>query len=355
MSSDAVGSRHSPSASGNVESGGDGDYIKYGTFRSEVEMKDVFARFSLDLGDSANWYVQGSWAQAENASDWIQWVVSPNPGRPNTLFANNPYLDTATQAQMGANVDCSTLTASDPAGWRCLPIRADYSAAERQLRHRRRRRTPWFTVPSFTLQPGRRHRSRSITESPVSHPRATRRTGTWKRVSPASWAVSTWEVYYSRSESELTVTNPNNTDNAKYLAALDAVNDARYHPVLGLDPAGSTPASIRAACRSTSSTPMALRRPRMTIYAQSTSWLLTQEMDNIGASIGGGLWGFGLPAGEIVANLSVDARWSTYVMDSDFAAHRLRQLHGPAHVPAPRTAPAMRRPGTAALGAEHER
>ena len=40
-------------------------------------MKDVFARFSLDLGENANWYVQGSWAQAENASDWIQWVVSP--------------------------------------------------------------------------------------------------------------------------------------------------------------------------------------------------------------------------------------------------------------------------------------
>ena len=34
-----------------------------------------------------------------------------------------------------------------------------------------------------------------------------------------------WEVFYSHSNSELTVTNPNNTDNAKYLASLDAVND----------------------------------------------------------------------------------------------------------------------------------
>jgi outer membrane receptor protein involved in Fe transport len=40
-------------------------------------------------------------------------------------------------------------------------------------------------------------------------------------------------------------------------------------------------------------------------------------MDNVGASIGGGLWGFGLPAGEITASLSVDARWLTYDMQSD--------------------------------------
>src|SRR6187401_1986952 len=103
-----------PSASGGIESGGDGSYIKYGTFRSELDAKDVFARFSLDLGENTNWYVQGSWAQAENASDWIQWVVSPNNGRPNTLFANNPYLTPASQTALGAGITCPA------AGWRCL-------------------------------------------------------------------------------------------------------------------------------------------------------------------------------------------------------------------------------------------
>ena len=32
-----------------------------------------------------------------------------------------------------------------------------------------------------------------------------------------------WDVFYSHGESRLKVTNPNNTDNAKYLASLDAV------------------------------------------------------------------------------------------------------------------------------------
>src|SRR6187455_1432175 len=111
-----------PSASGGIESGGDGSYIKYGTFRSELDSKDVFARFSLDLGESANWYVQGSWAQAENASDWIQMVVSPNAGRPNTLFANNPYLNTASRAALGGNLNCTTdlATPAARASRRCL-------------------------------------------------------------------------------------------------------------------------------------------------------------------------------------------------------------------------------------------
>ena len=56
----------------------------------------------------------------------------------------------------------------------------------------------------------------------------------------------------------------------------------------------------------------------MTICAHQTSWTLTQELDDVGFSIGGGLWGFGLPAGEIIANVSGEARWATYVMESDF-------------------------------------
>ena len=52
--------------------------MKYGTFRSEVEMKDVFARFDYDLTDDINVYLQGSWGESANTSNWINWVVSPS-------------------------------------------------------------------------------------------------------------------------------------------------------------------------------------------------------------------------------------------------------------------------------------
>src|SRR5207248_1276282 len=49
---------------------------------------------------------------------------------------------------------------------------------------------------------------------------------------------------------------------------------------------------------------------------RKTSWTLTQKLDDIGGSLGGDL-GFGLPAGNIKANVSGEARWATYGMDSD--------------------------------------
>ena len=71
-----------PTGTANLESGGDGSYVKNGTFRSRIEMKDVFGRFSYDVTDDINAYVQASWAEAGNKSNWITWVVSPSASRP---------------------------------------------------------------------------------------------------------------------------------------------------------------------------------------------------------------------------------------------------------------------------------
>ena len=292
-------------------------YIKYGTFRSELDSKDVFARFSLDLGENTNWYVQGSWAQAENASDWIQWVVSPNNGRPNTLFANNPYLTPATQALLGANIVCGTPAAT---GWRCLPAVPPTSPQTGSTP------PPPPNVPIFSdavATSGTRSTGYPSMAARASPNRLYRTLGDQKQWNAETGVTGelggfAWEVFYNHSTSELTVTNPNNTDNAKYLASLDAVSDARHHQVLGHDPAAVCQLFIPAAFRRTSPTPGGISAASYDYLRVKTSWNLTQDLDNVGASIGGGLWGFGLPAGEITANLSVDARWATYVMESDF-------------------------------------
>ena len=162
-------------------------YIKYGTFRSEVEMKDVFARFSLDLGESANWYVQGSWAQAENASDWIQWVVSPNASRPNTLFANNPFLTADHAGDSWARASSAELPPR-PAGAACRPRRRPRRRPA--ARRRRRRPTPFFTAPSYlNTVDGQRSQRRARTACIARS--AIRRRGMRKPASPVSWAVST--------------------------------------------------------------------------------------------------------------------------------------------------------------------
>ena len=301
-----------PTGTANVEIGGDGAYLKYGTFRSEVEMKDVFARFDLDLGDNANWYVQGSWAQAENAADWTMWVVSPSASRPNTLFANNPFLAPATQLQLGSDLVCGTPGA---AGRRCLPA-APATSPQTGSTPPPPPTTPFFSAPSYIWQ---RVGGQEAIDSPDRLYRTVGDQKTWIAETGVTGALDdnfNWDVFYSHSVSDLAVTNPNNTDNAKYLAGLDAVNDSgtircwvsTQPQFAGLYP-GCVPVNI--------TDPNGPSAEAYDYLRTSTSWNLTQETDNVGFSIGGGLWGFGLPAGEIRANVSVDARWNTYVMESN--------------------------------------
>ncbi len=300
-----------PTGSGAVQSGGEGAFIQYGTFRSEVEMKDVFARFSLDLGENTNWYVQGSWAQAENASDWIQWVVSPNGNRPNAVFANNPFLTANTQNLLGANIVCGTPAAT---GWRCLPATPPTSPQTGSTPPPPPT-TPFFVNPRyFNVIDGQ-----EAVDSPNRMYRTLADQQTWNAETGITGEIGGfgWEVYYNHGVSELRVTNPNNTDNAKYLAALDAVDTGggniqcwvTTQPQFANLYPGCVPMNIFAAGGPTAEMYEYLRTP--------TSWLLTQELDDVGFSIGGAI-GFGLPAGDIVANLSGEARWATYQMESDF-------------------------------------
>ncbi|HEU4653772.1 MAG TPA: TonB-dependent receptor [Steroidobacteraceae bacterium] len=303
-----------PTNSPPVESGGDGAYTKYGTFRSGIEMKDVFARFSLDLGESANWYVQGSWAEAENESDWIQWVVSPNPGRPNSIFSNNPYLTPATQAALGAGIDCSTA----PAGRFCLPATPATSPQTNSTPPAPpagAANVPYIRVPMYIDKVD----GQPVNSNPDRMYRTLGDQKQWNAETGVTGDIGEnwhWDVYYNHANSELTVTNPNNTDNAKYLAALDAVDDngtikcwVSTQPQYASLYPGCVPINV--------TNPNGISADAYNYLRTSTSWTLTQKLDDIGLSIGGDI-GFGLPAGNIVANVSGEARWMTYNMQSDF-------------------------------------
>jgi len=304
-----------PTGSPPVESGGGGAYIKYGTFRSEIEMKDVFARFDVDVGENANWYVQGAWAQSENLSDWIQWVVSPSGGRPNSIFSNNPYITPATQTLLGSGIQCGTAGATGRLCLPAVPATSPPTGSTPPPPPAGAGNVPFIRVPSYTFNtvdgqaadgsPNRLYRTIGDQKQWNAETGITGSFGDWN-----------WDVYYNHSNSELTVTNPNNTDNAKYLAAQDAVNDGgtikcwvTTQPQFASLYPGCVPINVVTPGGVTAEAYEYLRTP--------TSWTLTQELDNVGVSIGGSL-GFGLPAGDIIANVSGEARWATYVMESDF-------------------------------------
>jgi len=308
-----------PTGTANLESGGDGSYVKYGTFRSGIEMKDLFGRFSYDLSDNVNAYVQATWADAKNTSNWINWVVSPSASRPNTLFANNPFLAPVTQQQLGASIVCGTPAA---VGWRCLPA-VPATSPQTGTTPPPPPTTPYFSDPSYIWNkvggaeaPDRLYKTISDQRNINAEIGFTGSLGKFR-----------WDIFYSHGESRLQVTNPNNTDNAKYLASLDAVIAPAGTMVNGTNVGGTIVcwvttqpqfASLYPGCVPTNITDP--NGPSVSAYnylRQSTSWVLTQKLDNIGGSIGGDL-GFGLPAGHIQANISGDARWATYKMDSAY-------------------------------------
>ncbi|MCW3849521.1 TonB-dependent receptor [Sphingomonas sp. LB-2] len=310
-----------PTGTANLESGGDGSYNKNGTFRSEIEMYDAFARLDYDVTDDVNVYVQATYGRAFNKSNWISWVVSPSANRPNTLFANNPFLAPATQVQLGANIVCGTPAA---AGWRCLPA-MPATSPQTNTTPPVPPTTPYFSAPSYIWQKiggedvrdtNRLYRTESDQQNINVEVGLTGSLGKLR-----------WDLFYSHGESRLTVTNPNNTDNAKYLASLDAVIAPPGTTVNGRDVSGTIVcwvltqpqyAGLYPGCVPTNITDP--NGPSLGAYnylRTPTSWTLTQRLDNIGGSIGGDI-GFGLPAGNIRANVSFDLRWATYKMESAF-------------------------------------
>jgi iron complex outermembrane receptor protein len=311
-----------PSRTGNLESGGDGGYVKYGTFRSEIEMKDWFGRLSYDFTDDINGYVQATWAESGNQSNWINWVVSPSAGRPNTLFANNPFLSPLAQQQLGADITCGTPAADNR---RCLPAMPAISP-QTGSRPPAPPPTPFFSAPSYIWN--------RVGGEEVGNTDRLYRTEALQRNINAEVGLTgslgnfDWDVFYSHGDSRLEVVNPNNTDNAKYLASLDAVIAPPGTMVNGVNVGGTIVCWVTTQTEFAGLYPGCVptnivdpNGPSISSYnylKQRTSWDLRQKLDNVGASIGGGLWGIGLPAGEIQANVSADVRWATYEMESDF-------------------------------------
>jgi hypothetical protein len=235
--------------------------------------------------------------------------VSSSAGRPNAFFANNPYLSAATQAQLGyGTVTCGTPSAT---GYKCLPLTPTASTTNGTTPPAPPA-IPYFTSASYIWTniegkdaPQNMYVTRGLQ---TNHNIEAGATGTLAGLS--------WDVYFNHAQSRQKVLNPNNTDNAKYLAAQDAVLDngeikcwVSTQPAYASLYPGCVPLNVFDPAGPSQAAYDYLRTP--------TWWVLTQAIDDIGGSIHGGLWGFGLPAGEITGALAAEMRWNSYVMENN--------------------------------------
>ena len=87
--------------SSNRNSGGGGAYSPYGQVFSAYRAATAFGRFSYDLTDDINVYVQGQASEAYSFGWYFPMKVQPGAGQAAIFYKNNPYLTAAQQAQLG--------------------------------------------------------------------------------------------------------------------------------------------------------------------------------------------------------------------------------------------------------------
>jgi outer membrane receptor protein involved in Fe transport len=144
-----------------------------------------------------------------------------------------------------------------------------------------------------------------------------------------------WEGFYSHQESRVHDATPQNTNNARYLAAMDAViaPAGTKVPVIGSTTGATQDVSGTIQCWVTTQPQFASLYPgcvpinlfdargpskeAFNYIKTKTMWSLTQQLDNVGGTISGSLFGLGLPAGEIGVALSAEMRWRTYDMQTN--------------------------------------
>ncbi|HEX4271638.1 MAG TPA: TonB-dependent receptor [Rhizomicrobium sp.] len=316
-----------PTGTAGLESGGDGGFEdNIATLQSRQRQGEFFNRFSYDITPDINAYVEASWAESGDYSTWAPLTISSSSSRPNTFFTNNPYLSSSAQAALTAGATAAGNFAKAPVPFSPNPslglalVTGPSVAAG----------TPVFTDASYVPQIVAGQNAQS--QGDVYLTKGVDRNLTFNTGLTGTLHGFDWDVFYSHQESRVDVNDPTNTNNAKLLASEDAVVAPTGTKItvggVTTDVSGTIQcwdetqaayAALYAGC-----VPMNVFNPSQGIsqaawnyVKQDTQWALTQKLDNVGGSIHGGLFGLGLPAGEITAALSAEMRWRTFNMKTN--------------------------------------
>jgi iron complex outermembrane receptor protein len=270
---------------GNFNSGGDGAYSPYGQVFNGYHQGSVFGRFSYDLTDNVNWYVQAQGSEAYSFGWYFPQKIQPGINQAAIFYKNNPFLPAATQALLGNNgTNPTQLSATVQAG-------------------------NTFQLGEFLVGNGQ-------TE--------TNATGSVNRVLSVQTGFSgsvmndrfKWNLFYTHGENRLAVDLVNNQNLQNMYAAEDAV----------LTPAGTVAcyAATQAAtaARYAGCVPInpfglnGVSQGAFKYVFQTTTFHQTNTLDDFGGDIAGEVFeGWG--AGPITAAFSGEMRFNAYDVASN--------------------------------------
>jgi len=270
--------------SSNFNSGGDGAYNPYGQVFNGYHQGSVFGRFSYDLTDNINWYIQGRGSEAYSFGWYFPQKIQPGINQAAIFYKNNAFLSPSVQAQLGNNgTNPTQLSATVQAG-------------------------NTFQLGEFLVGNGQ-------TEINA--------TGSVNRVLSFTTGFDgsimngrfNWDLFYTHGENRLAVDLINNQNLQHMYAAEDAVltpsgNVACY--------AATQPATAAAYANCAPFNPFgptAVSQSAFKYVFQTTAFHQTNTLDNVGGAISGKVlddW-----AGPITAALSGEARFNAYDVSSN--------------------------------------
>lgn len=266
-----------PSLTLNVSNGGDGSYDTDSSFQASLRTAQSFARFSYNIDNSTQFYLQGIASESGNYAVWYpDQRMNPGANHPNTFFKNNPFLPPAAQAQLGNN---GTFGASNT--FQLSRVIQTLSTGDVLNQNR-------------SYATGSVNRYLSVTAG-FSGSIADR----WD-----------WDLYYTHGESRQEEYNPRNTNQQRAYAQSDAVLGANGQVQCYAATQAATAAAYANCVPINPFGPTTITPSAYDYAVQRTQYVMTNIMDDIGGVVSGNL--FDLPAGPIKGALSAEARWLSY-------------------------------------------
>jgi iron complex outermembrane receptor protein len=306
-----------PTTLSGLEQGGDGGYADPAdtTYQARQRQGEFFNRFSYDITDNINAYVQASWAESGDYSKWTPLTVSSAGSRPNSFFTNNAYLSAQQQQQ---------LTAAATAAGNFVPAPVPFTQTVggiTSIAPAVPAGTPYFSDAHYINKVDGQHASAGDN---IYATRGVDRNLSLTVGLDGTFSGFAWSGFFSHQDSRVTVVDPQNTNNARWMAAQDAVIAPAGTRVNNVDVGGTVQCWVTTQAQYAPLYPgcvpvnvfdpvNGISQSAFNYIKRASFWTLTQELDNLGGSINGGLFGLGLPAGEITAALSAEMRWRTYV------------------------------------------
>ena len=268
---------------GNFNSGGDGAYDPYGQVFGAFHQGTLFSRFSYDLADNINFYVQGTAAESYSFGWYFPQKIQPGTNQADIFYKNNPFLTAAEQTALGNNGTNPTQLGTTQAA-------------------------NTFQLGEFLVGNGQTEINATGTVNRV----LSMRTGLDGTIMDGRF---NWDLFYQHGENRLAVDLINNQNLQNMYAAEDAVLTPSGTVACYAATQAATAAQYASCVPFNAFGPTSVNQSAFKYVFQTTDFHETNILDNVGGGISGKIldgW-----AGPITAALTGEARFNSYDVNSN--------------------------------------